>query len=202
VADAPYKGNVFIVDAIVCNPGSHGGVLTTRKGELIGLIGKELRNNLTETWVNYAMPVKDLAYFVDKAKKGEYKQMEVKSTQDIVNKNAYHGLILVPKILDRTPPYVDEVDFDSPAGRAGVKPDDLIMFVRLPARDGTGAMEELQVNHTDALQDVLAPLDPGSKIELIVRRSQQLLRMEFTLEKSRGGPPAVAKPPMKLRELD
>src|SRR5262249_49184590 len=57
IFDAPYTGQVYVVDAITNNPGAGGGVITTRKGELLGLIGKELRNELTNTWINYAVPI-------------------------------------------------------------------------------------------------------------------------------------------------
>ena len=57
IFEAPYTGDVYVIDAITNNPGAAGGVLTTRKGELLGLIGKELRNELTDTWINYAMPI-------------------------------------------------------------------------------------------------------------------------------------------------
>ncbi len=57
IFEATYKGDVYVVDAITNNPGAAGGALTTRKGELLGLIGKELRNELTNTWINYAIPI-------------------------------------------------------------------------------------------------------------------------------------------------
>src|SRR5262249_17233439 len=57
VFEAPYNGDVYVIDTIACNPGAAGGVITTRKGELLGLIGKELRNDRSNTWMNYAVPV-------------------------------------------------------------------------------------------------------------------------------------------------
>src|SRR5439155_12658593 len=50
VFEAPYQGDVYVLDAITNNPGAAGGALTTRTGELIGVIGKELRNSLSNTW--------------------------------------------------------------------------------------------------------------------------------------------------------
>src|SRR5205807_8857615 len=44
IFEATYRGDVYVLDAITNNPGAAGGALTTRKGELLGLIGKELRN--------------------------------------------------------------------------------------------------------------------------------------------------------------
>src|SRR5438132_4889070 len=61
VFEAPYQGDVYIVDAVTNNPGAGGGALTNRKGELLGIIGKELRNSLSNTWINYAVPLPILA---------------------------------------------------------------------------------------------------------------------------------------------
>ena len=53
----PYTGKVYMVDAVTNNPGAAGGALTTRKGELIGMIGRGLRNEQTGTWMNYSIPI-------------------------------------------------------------------------------------------------------------------------------------------------
>ena len=44
IFEAPYQGDVYVLDAITNNPGAAGGASTTRKGELLGIIGKELQN--------------------------------------------------------------------------------------------------------------------------------------------------------------
>jgi serine protease Do len=182
VHQAPYKGTAYIIDAITNNPGSHGGIITTRKGELIGLIGKELKNTLSETWVNYAMPVKDLADFVDKAKRGEYKPL-ARREDKIEDKGAYHGLVLVPDVLERTPPYVEEVLSGSPAYKAGLKPDDLIVFMQVPRQDGSNEFDERVIGSCKVFKETVAPLDPGTKLKVIVRRGQQLMSLDLTLER-------------------
>src|SRR5260370_8192365 len=58
--ETPYNGPVYVVDAITNNPGSGGGVLTNAEGALLGMIGKELRNSQTNTWINYAIPIGEL----------------------------------------------------------------------------------------------------------------------------------------------
>src|SRR4029079_4059987 len=55
--ETPYNGPVYVVDAITNNPGSGGGVLTTTDGVLLGMIGKELRNTQTNTWIKYATTI-------------------------------------------------------------------------------------------------------------------------------------------------
>ncbi|MCS6977130.1 MAG: S1C family serine protease [Gemmatales bacterium] len=184
IHEAPYKGKAIIVDAITNNPGAHGGALTTRKGELIGLIGKELKNALSETWVNYAMPISELRDFALRAMRGEYKPVERPERTQTADKKPYHGIVLIPDILDRTPPYVEEVVPGSPAARAGLRPDDLIVFIRAPRPDSPGEMEERVIASCKAFKETLAGLDPGMTIKVIVRRGGQLLSLDLTLEQN------------------
>jgi serine protease Do len=184
MTESNYKGTAYIVDAIMNNPGAHGGILTTRKGELVGLIGKELRNSLTETWVNYAMPIKDLADFVAKAKRGEYKQI-VRDDVKREDKGAYHGIVLVPEVLDRTPPYIEEVYPDSPAAKAGLKPDDLIVFMRIPNKEAGGELDERIIQHVKVFKEVASQVDPGTTVKIVVRRGMQLLSLDVTFEQPR-----------------
>src|SRR5436190_409826 len=55
------KATVLVVepllDAITNNPGAAGGALVNLKGQLIGVVGKEIKNSLSETWMNYAIPL-------------------------------------------------------------------------------------------------------------------------------------------------
>lgn len=190
IHEAAYKGKAIIVDAITNNPGAHGGALTTRKGELIGLIGKELKNALSETWVNYAMPITELRDFALRAMRGDYKPLDRPETRQVVDKKPYHGIVLVPDILDRTPPYVEEVVPGSPAARAGLRPDDLIVFIRAPRPDSPGELEERVIASCKAFKETLAGLDPGMAIKVIVRRGSQLLSLDLTLEPP---PPGATK---------
>jgi len=141
VFDAPFSGEVYFVDAIANNPGSAGGAITNRKGQLLGIIGRELKNTLTDTWINYALPVQASVTFQDDDKKsatisvakfvnevidGKYKARERTKREERL---LYTGLILVPNAVSATPPYVEEVLPNSPAAEAGLRPDDLIVYV-------------------------------------------------------------------------
>ena len=77
IHDAPYNGDVYFLDAITNNPGAGGGALTNRKGELLGIIGKELRNTLTDIWINYAMPIQAKVEMPDKDKPDQKKTISV-----------------------------------------------------------------------------------------------------------------------------
>jgi S1-C subfamily serine protease len=190
IHESAYKGNAYILDAVTNNPGSHGGVITTRKGELVGLIGKELRNTLTQTWVNYAMPIKDLTDFVNKAKSGEYKPIAKPEEVKPIENPGWHGIALVPDVIDRTPPYIENLLPDSPAAKAGLKPDDLIVFMHVPAEPGSPDSDERLVPSCRAFKDIMAGVPSGANIKVVVRRGVQLLSFDFKLEQ----PPKVSVP--------
>jgi len=177
VYKAPYAGEVYVLDAITNNPGAGGGAVTTRKGELLGLVGKELRNDLTDTWINYAMPVQALAAFVDKAKRGEYKPIVREKKEGPAG---YHGVVLVPNVVERTPPFVEEVAPGSPGAAAGLRPDDLIVYI-----DGQ------QVVSIQSFHELMKDVPPGTKVKLEVRRGEKLVPVELTV----GQP--LAKGPAK-----
>jgi serine protease Do len=180
IFEAPYQGEVYVIDAITNNPGAGGGAVTNRQGELLGLIGKELRNSLTETWVNYAVPIQVLATFVDKAMKGQYKPIARK--EPLTGQAGFHGIVLVPNVVERTPPFVEEVLPNSPAARAGLRPDDLIVYI-----DGE------QINSVKAFNDLIDRTPPGTTLRFEVRRFEKefgtsverLITMELKLDPPR-----------------
>ncbi len=149
---------------------------------LIGLIGKELRNSLTETWINYAVPIQStvegkrgeetvkvsIGEFVENAMAGKYTRLLDKQKKD--GPKGYHGLILVANVVDRTPPYVEEVVSGSPAAKAGFKPDDLIVYV-----------EGEQVGSIKALREIFDNSPPGTEYRVEVRRGDKLMTLELTM---------------------
>jgi serine protease Do len=189
IYEAPFSGEVYLVDAITNNPGAAGGALTTRKGELLGIIGKELRNTLTDTWVNYAVPVQakvegkrdeqkvtvSIVDFFENAKAGKY--TKVLEKDKLTGPGGYHGLVLVPNVVDRTPPYVDAVQLNSPAAKAGFKPDDLIVYV-----------EGEQVGSIKTWRELVDKAPPGSEFRVEVRRGDKLMTLTLKLEESKTGP--------------
>ncbi len=180
VFDAPFAGEVYFVDAIM-NPGAAGGALTNRKGELLGILGRELKNTLTDTWINYAIPIQakveiqrdeklvkiDMATFVREALAGTYKASAKRKRED---RGGFHGIVLVPNAVGVTPPYVEEVLPGSPAARAGLRPDDLIVYI-----DG-----EL-VPSIKMFRDLMKGIGPGTEIKLEVQRANKLQSVKLKL---------------------
>jgi serine protease Do len=169
IFDAPYTGNVYLLDAVTNNPGAGGGALTTRRGELLGMIGKELRNSLSDTWINYAVPIQVLVSFIDKGMKGEYKP--IVRTKAAGGPGGYHGTILVPNVVERTPPYVEDTEPGSPAEKAGLKPDDLIVYV-----DGE------KIVSIKEFKEIIDRSRPGTILKLEVRRGDKLTSVDLKLE--------------------
>lgn len=164
--EVPYHGPVYVVDAVTNNPGSAGGALTTRDGRLLGMIGRELMNSDTNTWLNYSVPISEIRSVVEDIISGTYRQPDpLASTEDNSGsvRLADLGLILVPDVVYRTPAYVDAVLPDSPAAKLGLAPDDLIVF----------ANGEL-VHSIRAFHEVLTRLMPGDDLTLVIRRDDSL----------------------------
>ena len=130
-----YPGKVYVLDTNSNNPGSAGGAAVNLKGELIGILGKEIKNSQTETWINFAIPVADFATMVEAGRAGKLDQnpraaFTAKSSRNKQVKDVdLRGIIPLPDIIDRTPSYVDGVELGSPAHQIGLKPDDLVMLV-------------------------------------------------------------------------
>ncbi len=182
IFEAPYQGDVYVLDAITNNPGAAGGALTTRNGDLLGLIGKELRNSLSNTWINYAVPVTakvdvrqgdqivtvSLPEFVDKGMKGTYKPTSKEKKEEGLG--AFTGIVFVPNVVERTPPYVEEVIPGSPAAKAGIKPDDLVVYL-----DGEPVVS------IAAFKEMMLKMRAGTVVKIEVRRGDKLVPVEITL---------------------
>lgn len=164
---SPYQGEVYILDAMTNNPGAAGGALTDRQGRLAGLLGKELRNSLNNTWLNYALPAGELVAAVEDIKAGKSRPRsadeEVKRPAD-PHDLVTLGVIMVPDVLPKTPPFIDRVQRGSPAEKAGLKPDDLILFVN-------GRI----VSSCRGLHDEVGLVDRIEELRLTIQRDSELI---------------------------
>ncbi len=188
VADAPYQGKVYFIDVVACNPGAAGGALTNRKGELLGILGRELKNKLSDSWINYAVPIQataefikdekmgtsekiSVAGFVELAMAGKYKEKKLKGKSK--GPGVYTGIQLIANPVALTPPYIDGVVPGSPADKAGLRTDDLIVYV-----DGE------PVQSIKAYRDLLAVYQPDNEVRLDVQRGGQFITVTVKLEKT------------------
>ena len=170
VFELPYDGTVYVVDGITNNPGSGGGVLMTRDGTLLGMIGREVRNTKTNTWMNYAVPISELRTTVEDILAGKFRPNERKADSDNPRNYAAldFGLVMLPDVVFRTPPYLDSCVRGSAAAKAGLQPDDLVLFVN----------DEL-IQSNRMLADELGRLEGGDTLKLVVRRGNKLITVQM-----------------------
>jgi len=158
--------DVLLVDAIVSNPGAPGGALVTVDGRLAGLVGKILEAKTTNTRLNYAIPNDLLAAFLagqsfdpddkPKARAGE----------------AYLGIRLFKLSGRKAPAYVDRVARRSPAFKAGLKKDDLIL-----------TLNGEWVRSIEEYEELFDDLRPGDRVELTVKRGREVMVATLTAAK-------------------
>lgn len=173
VFETPYRGDVYVIDAITNNPGAAGGALTDRKGRLLGMLGKELRNSLNNTWLNYAIPVDQFEKTVQDILDGKFIPPDLDAPEErpaFAHSLDGLGIVLVPDVLERTPPFIDGLRRDSVAAKAGLKPDDLILFIN-------GRLIQSCKN----LVSELGRIDQAEVLRVTIIRDQQLVEVELTL---------------------
>lgn len=169
--DSNFRGDVYVVDAAANNPGAAGGALTDSQGRLLGILGKELRSNLTGAWLNYALPVAAISPTVEDMLAGRFTPPDVAEVDRPDNplSLAALGIVLVPDVVTRTPPYVDRVLPDSAAAGAGLRPDDLVVMIDTQV---TASCREAN--------RLVERVERGAAVRIAVLRDDEFL--EFTLK--------------------
>jgi S1-C subfamily serine protease len=166
-----YRGQAYVLDAMTNNPGAAGGALTDRRGRLAGLLGKELRSSTSNIWLNYAIPIAEIGTAADEIIAGKFRPMprdEDEKKPKEAHSLAVLGITLVPDFLPKTPPFIESVKPGSPAAKAGLKTDDLILFVNSRV-----------VQSCKLLVDELTFIDRLDPVRLTVQRGQDLLEVEL-----------------------
>lgn len=169
-----YRGPAYVLDAMTNNPGAAGGALTDRRGRLAGLLGKELKSSTTDIWLNYAIPVGELASTIDQIIAGKFRSAPRGEGEK--KPREHHTLValgirLVPNFLPKTPPFVESVRPGSSAAKAGIRPDDLVLF-----------LAERVVQSSQQLTDELAYIDRLDSVKLTLQRGQELIEVTLELE--------------------
>lgn len=167
----PHTGPIYVLDAMTNNAGAAGGVLTNLSGQIVGVLGKEIRDAETNIWLNYAIPVAEITGAVSDILAGKVRP-RVDDAERPVAKRPWSlpkiGLQLVPDLLVRTPPFVHFVLPSSQAERLQVQPDDLIMYV-----DG------VLVRSVKDVSSELSFIDRDDPVILTLMRNQELVTVEI-----------------------
>ena len=154
------------------NAGAAGGVLTDVQGRIAGVLGKEIRDDGSNVWLNYAIPVAETTAAVTDILAGKIRPHLVDaerpqakrpwSLRDI-------GIQLMPDLLPRTPPFVHVVFPSTLAEKVSLEPDDLLLYL-------DGVMVR-------SVKDVIAELsfrDRDETVILTVLRDQELITVEIS----------------------
>jgi serine protease Do len=167
-----------VIDAVTNNPGAAGGVLTTRQGALLGVLGREVRSDESHVWLNYAVPIGELKGAIEDLISGKSRRQDPLANLPAGSDGGYapidFGLVLVPDVVFRTPAYVETVVEGSEAEKQGLRADDLIVF----------ANGEL-VHSLRTLDAVLQKLAPGDDLQLVVRRENELISVTFRVPRKK-----------------
>ena len=168
--DVPYRGDVYIVDAVMNNSGAAGGAVVSHDGILLGLIGKELRDNRSNLWINYSIPLFDVKETINKLIRGEVITEDHASQNPVINSVDTHplGFRLVPNVVARTPAYIDAIVVDSLAEKAGLLPDDLIVLI-----------DDDLIQSCQEFYERLHESKKGDLLRITVRRNRELFTVEL-----------------------
>lgn len=173
VFEAPYSGPIYVVDSVTNNSGAAGGILVSRDGRLLGMLGKELRNNVTHTWLNYVVPIEQLRPAIEEIVTGKFRPRSSPDAEEAVATARYQprdfGLVMVPNVVSRTPAYVDRVIPGSAAEQAGLQTDDLVVF-----------LNDQVVSSSRVLLEAIGRLEPGDPLTIVVRRGDKLETFQMT----------------------
>jgi serine protease Do len=167
----PYSGPIYVVDAMTNNAGAAGGVLTDGQGRIAGVLGKEIRDDGSNVWLNYAIPAAETTAAVTDILVGKIRPRVVDDERPQAKRPwslQAIGIQLVPDLLPRTPPFVHIVLPSTPADKVSLRPDDLILYI-------DGVMVR-------SVKDVITELsfrDRDETIVLSVLRDQKLIIVEI-----------------------
>lgn len=166
--DFPVESPVYLIDAITNNSGAAGGLLLSAKGELLGLLGREIRHRGTGVWVNYAVPWKVIAPGIDRILSGQSNESNDSKVAkqkliDYRKLTSSYGLTMLPSFLKKTPAYIDRIIPGSAADLAKLQRGDLVVLV-----------DDTVIQTVDEFRSAFSERRSGQRISITVSRSGRL----------------------------
>jgi S1-C subfamily serine protease len=166
-----YQGRVLVLDVMTNNPGATGGAVVNFEGNLVGMLGKELRDDQTNIWLNYAIPADVVSSSVRRILEG--KTTSAARSQQLKIAPKPHrlpnlGIVMIPDVLPKTPAYVDQVIPKSIADRGGLLANDLVLLIN-----------DIRIESRRSLEETLATIDVADSFTLLVQRGQELVRLDI-----------------------
>ena len=164
--DYAFRGELFLIDAITSNPGAAGGAVLTADGRLAGLVGKIINSSDTNTRLNYAVPCNVLHAFVNGDEKSS--NSVAAEAPEVEKEIGELGIQVFLQGGRKSAAYVDRVRRGSPAAKAGMKADDVIVSI-----NGE------KIATVKDFQDTIKTLAVGEEVLLIYKRANQLVRQKL-----------------------
>jgi serine protease Do len=161
--DVAYRGELVLIDAITSNPGASGGAVVTPRGNLVGIVGKIINSSETNTRLNYAVPSSVLFEFVTGKASVTGETQPVLEQQDVE-----FGVVLFTLGGRNNPAYIDRVVRGSPAAKAKLKSDDMIVSI---AGEKIGNLKDYA--------ESLKSLRPEEEVLMIVKRGVEMMRVRI-----------------------
>ena len=166
----PFKGDVLIVDA-PSGPGSHGGGLFSLDGKFIGLLTTLVESKETNTQLSVAVPAYELAAFVAQSTGDRAKAKSIVELQNKKKPPVYTGIRLFETARKVSPPaYIDRVRRGSPAAKAKLRPDDLIVRIN-----------EFPIRTCAEFRRALRHFGPGESIDVTIKRGRSVRKVAMKL---------------------
>ena len=162
--DVEIDGEMLLIDAITSNPGAPGGALMTADQKLAGMIGKIIESKSTNTRLNYAIPSDRLREFMDNK---IVPPIAVTPPTGSSGK-ADLGIRLFRLSGKRAPAYIDRIIPESPAAKAGLMKDDLLLRIG----------NEF-VNNIQSFDEIAGELKVGEEITVIYKRKNEVLSVRL-----------------------
>jgi serine protease Do len=174
-ADFDYDGRVILHDAMN-NPGAYGGPLVNLAGEVIGISGTIVESRETNVQLHYAIPINDLKEFLaDTLRRPDASKTYDPSggkDEEADAEPGYHGIRVLRAGVNRaTAAYVDRIQPDSPAARAGIRPDDLVLKI-----------DRMRVKTWKGFVRMMSRYRAGESVQLTIKRGSEVKIITFKLE--------------------
>jgi serine protease Do len=168
--DVEIDGQMLLIDAITSNPGAPGGALMTIDKKLAGMVGKIIESKSTNTRLNYAIPSDRLREFMDNK---AAPSIAVNPPTGSHGKPDL-GIRLFRLSGKRAPAFIDRIIPGSPADKAGIMKDDMIL------RIGNDFVSNIK-----DYDDIAGALRVGEEVTVIYKRKNEVLtaRLAPTAEK-------------------
>ena len=163
-----YNGSIYKViqtDAAI-NPGNSGGPLCDLQGNVIGINSLKIGANLNAEGMGFAIDIneaKDIIKSLMNSGKVSRPYLGISGESVVSEDDKIQGV------------YVEQVEKDSGAGAAGIKPTDIIMQV-----DGK------KVRDVSDIEEIIESHKIGEKVEAQIWRDGKTIKMEVVLSELKG----------------